>query len=348
MTKIILGDRLKKFFLTAALAVVALSMCLYMGRLVQKVYRHHFGIPVHHALLKADLSDLTDATLSHYYIHSDGRNAHAVASGLYANPPFDANGVPMVDYGGKSGRQYNPVTISQFALETWELFLQIGSEEHLRTFLRQARWLLEHQENGKWYYTFDLERRSIKAPWISAMAQGQGICVLLRAHQNTGRTDYLSAARRAFEVMRLPVDQGGTSYPGNEGIWLEEYPNAPILTHVMNGHVWALFGVWDIYRVTGSDDSLRLFSQGVAALKADLGRYDIGYWAVSDQGTNKLLNSTYMDFEIDQLTVMHALTSDPAFLACAKKWDAYRQNSRNIWPILWHHIVRRGRLLLGQ
>ncbi len=40
--------------------------------------------------------------------------------------PFDDEGIPLLDYRGRIGRQYNPIAISQYGLGNYNLFLRNG------------------------------------------------------------------------------------------------------------------------------------------------------------------------------------------------------------------------------
>ena len=55
--------------------------------------------------------------------------------------PFDPHGIPLLDYHGKIGEQYNPIAIAQYALGHYNLFKQGRGERHLEAFLRSAVWL---------------------------------------------------------------------------------------------------------------------------------------------------------------------------------------------------------------
>ena len=326
-------------FIVFAILISASLFALYR---IRRVYRYHFGIPNLHPFHRADLSDLTGNTLSHYYVHMDGKYVRAVESGLYSTPPFDENGIPMVDYKREINKQYNPYSISQFALENWELFLQTGNQKHLDTFLKQANWLVENQEEGKWYNHFEVKRRGLKNPWVSCIAQGAGISVLLRAWQIKEDEGYLRAAEKAFGIFKIPIDRGGISYKNGTGTWFEEYPNPSAPSHVMNGHIWALFGIWDMYRVTHDADALRLFKEGVLALKTDISKYDTGFWVLYDQQFRAFLSSLYINSEINQLKVMHALTEDSIFSDYAKKWEQYRQDKkRSFYRVLKTKVYKK-------
>ena len=105
--------------------------------------------------------------------------------------PFDENGIPMLDYKGKVGKQYNPIAISQYGLGHYNLYKRTGERKNWEIFLKVADWLvnnLEPNPNGihVWNHYFDWEYRdTLKSPWYSALSQGQGISLLLRAFQET-------------------------------------------------------------------------------------------------------------------------------------------------------------------
>ena len=95
-----------------------------------------------------------------------------------------------------------------------------------RTSSRIARGL------SVWNHHFDWEYRdTLKAPWYSALAQGQGISVLVRAYKESGEARYLEGARRAFASFQQPLDSGGVAFTDSAGdLWFEEYIVSPRLT----------------------------------------------------------------------------------------------------------------------
>ncbi len=303
------------------------------------VYIHYYHSSRDHSFYQADLSDLFDDTLSHYYVHTGGTEAIALESGMYASPPFNLDGVPVVDYQGDIGRQVNPVTVAQYGLDNWELYLQTQDEKYVDVLLSQSDWLVEHQEAGKWTYNFDLKKYSLQRGWISAMAQGQAISLLLRTWQFTNDSVYFQSAREAFKLFQLTLDQNGVSFFNSDSsIWFEEYPNRLEPTHVLNGHVWALFGIWDYYRVTRDSTAKWLFEAGVNAIEDQIELYDTGFWVLYEQKPFQLLNGTYMDLQIDQLEVLYFLTHHDVFNVYARKWHAYYINKKYFPKIIIQKI----------
>lgn len=201
--------------------------------------------------------------------------------------PFDEEGVPLTDYGGQLGTQYQPVGIAQYALGNWNLFLNSGKVRYKRQFLKIASWLCENLVSkgnfGVWEYRFDYPRFQLKCPWPSAMAQGLGISVLVRAYQLTKDERYLNCAKLALGAFEVPIKQGGILYEDTKGfIWYEEYPSSIDPPHVLNGFIFALLGPYDFYRVTGDSKAHRIFEEGIKTLVANIERYDMGFWSRYD------------------------------------------------------------------
>ena len=117
---------------------------------------------------------------------------------------YDSSGIPQLDYHGHIGLQYNPIAIAQYGLGNYNLFRRTADPERRRKFFLVADWLCSHLEQNShglavWNHHFDWEYRdTLKAPWYSALAQGQGISVLVRAHKESGDARYLEAAQRAL------------------------------------------------------------------------------------------------------------------------------------------------------
>ena len=131
---------------------------------------------------------------------------------------YDPSGIPQLDYHGRIGLQYNPIAIAQFGLGNYNLCSRTGDSARRTKFFQSADWLasnLEQNPHGLWVWNhhFDWEyRETLKAPWYSALAQGQGISVLVRAHKESGDARYLDAAQRAFASFQQPIENGGVAF----------------------------------------------------------------------------------------------------------------------------------------
>lgn len=248
--------------------------------------------------------------------------------------PFDAAGIPQLDYHGRIGVQYNPIAIAQYGLGNYNRFRQTGDAERRKKCLAAADWLVANLVPNPrgvpvWNHHFDWEYRTrLVAPWYSGLAQGQGISLLVRAHRETGEARYLEAARRAFVACRTPVGEGGVLFVDADGLpWIEEYIVSPP-THILNGFIWALWGVYDLHLATREPDAATLHARGVETLEKNLPRYDAGFWSLYEQSGTRmrmLASAFYHALHIVQLRVMHRLTGTAVFLETAERWETYRR-----------------------
>lgn len=249
--------------------------------------------------------------------------------------PYDRAGIPQLDYHGNIGLQHNPIAIAQYGLGNYN-FWQASSDPARRDkFFRIANWLCDHLEtNAKglavWNHHFDWEYRdTLKAPWYSALAQGQGISVLVRAYKESGEPRFLKAAQLAFASFQRPIDEGGVAFIDTSGdLWFEEYIVYPP-THILNGFIWALWGVHDYFLATGEKAPQELFSRGVRTLLHNLQRYDLGFWSLYEQSGTRLpmvASRFYHRLHIVQLRVMHRLTAESKFAEIADMWESYTRN----------------------
>ncbi len=126
----------------------------------------------------------------------------------------------MLDYHGHIGLQYNPIAIAQYGLGNYNL-LRSGDRatRSPQKFLAASRTGAQHlaeesrTASGSGTHHFDWEYRdTLKAPWYSGLAQGQGISLLVRAHHATRDPKYDVAARRSFESFTRSVDEGGVLF----------------------------------------------------------------------------------------------------------------------------------------
>jgi hypothetical protein len=260
--------------------------------------------------------------------------------------PYDAAGIPMLDYHGVIGLQYNPIAIAQWGLANYNRFRETSDSDEARwqKTLKAADWLaanLEQNAHGLWVWNhhFDWEYRdTLKAPWYSGLAQGQGVSLLLRAHAHSHYKDerYRRAAEKAFVALTRPIAEGGVlfedvSQNNEKNLWIEEYLVDPP-THILNGFMWALWGVFDFWLARADTSAKELFNRGVETLVHNLARFDTGYWSLYEQsGTRvKMLASPfYHRLHIVQLRVMSKLTGDARFAAVAERWEGYAQRRGN-------------------
>ena len=244
----------------------------------------------------------------------------------------DAGGIPLLNYRGNIGLQYNPIAIAQWGLGNCNLFLRSKNELYKKKFLAAADWLIQHLEPNSfgvpvWNHLFDWEYRTpLRAPWYSGLAQGQGISLLVRVAQQTGRAEYLEAATRAFAGFSSSTQEGGVVFTDEHGdLWFEEYIVSPP-THILNGFIWAAWGVYDFFLATKGRAARQLFNRAVETLRKNLDRYDMGFWSLYELSGTRLpmvASPFYHQLHVAQLRVMHRLTGDEVFSQYADCWEKY-------------------------
>ena len=117
----------------------------------------------------------------------------------------------------------------------------------------------------------------------------------------------------------MPIERGGITGACDGRVTYEEYPAQPA-PHVLNGMIFALFGLWDLLRAQPDDARAKaIFEHGVATVEALLPRYDTGWWSLYDlyhlevAGPRNPCTAHYHDIHVKQLRVMHAITGRDAF-----------------------------------
>jgi heparosan-N-sulfate-glucuronate 5-epimerase len=249
--------------------------------------------------------------------------------------PHDLHGIPLLNYHGEIGFQYNPIAISQWGLGNYNVFAQTGSTEAHAKFLKASNWLCERLEKNShglhvWNHYFDWEyRQTLKAPWYSGLAQGQAISLLVRAHAESGERKYLNCAALACRSFLADVASGGVRFVDAEkNIWFEEYLISPP-THILNGFIWAAWGLYDYFLATGSREAMGLFAAAITTLDANLGRYDLGFWSryeLSGTLLPMIASPFYHRLHVTQLRVMHRITSEKTFDQYAERWESFAQS----------------------
>jgi hypothetical protein len=282
----------------------------------------------------SNTDDVHGARLGRYYLVFDEEELKRGGSQDFR---FDAEGIPVIPtYVDVATRRlhYFPIAIGQYALAIFHTWLRSAREDDRRRFLRLADWFVEHQAfDGCWHAQVEMPLYRLRAPWPSAMAQGRGLSVLTRAWQCTSDERYIGCARRALAAFSVPVEWGGITDAFDGRITYEEYPAQPA-PHVLNGMIFALFGVWDFVRVRPDDArAADIFERGVATIEALLPLYDTGWWSLYDlyhlevpTPRNPCTNH-YHDIHIKQLQIMHAITARESFGAFARRWAAYQDGS---------------------
>ena len=287
-----------------------------------------------HSALRAN--DLTDIDLKKLRAYPQNYESKIGLIGT-----TDESGVIMLDYKGELGLQYNPNAIAQLALGYFDKIL--CGDDCKKEFLTLSSYFLRHGRFVKddvllWEYKFPFEMRNyLYSPWRSALAQGQGISVCLRAYQLSQDEKYLDAAKNAFKSFYFLAKEhrGGVLDDSKGYTWLEEYivesPN-----HVLNGFIWALWGVRDYAVFMNDKYAWELWHSCVKTLRENLGHYDLGFWTTYDlikfnPGRQPVMPCSiyYQNLHVVQMKAMYRLTSDFAFKHYEEKWNAQLTNKFN-------------------
>lgn len=249
--------------------------------------------------------------------------------------PFDSKGIPLLNYLGDIGVQYNPTAIAQYALANYNL-AQNPQDIYFQKFLLGADWLannLRVSPEGVYLWPYNFDFYIMKAPWYSGLAQGEGLSVLVRAYAATGKKQYQEAGEKVYRSLCRTTAAGGVLYRQGEDCWIEEVvcdPPIPPL-HILNGFISALWGIHDYVLLTQSQEAKDLFVCCSNTVLKYLPQYDMGFWSLYKlMPKNKIkfiASPNYHLLHIAQLRILYSMTGEKKYSYYADTWENYENNS---------------------
>lgn len=213
-----------------------------------------------------------------------------------------------------------PVAIFQYGLGAYDLYLQTHDERYVRKFMQCVDWAIEHEdEKGRWN---NFSHYCPENPY-SAMAQGEGVSLLIRAYKYTGKTDYLNAAKKALAFMLLPLTDGGTSKYESDDVYLMEYTFKGM---VMNGSIFSWWGLYD-YVLVSKDEGIykKIMEKTLQTIIKVLPMFKCTYWSMYSMD-GLIASPFYHNLHVAQMQAMYELTGEPIFDEYAKCWKQQQKN----------------------
>lgn len=239
---------------------------------------------------------------------------------------FDDNGIPynIASLGEQKKKIYFPITIIQYGLGCYDVYLEKGEKDYKKKMLMMADWVVTHSDQNGAVDAFG--PLMYRCSW-SSMAQGEGASLLARAYVETSDPIYLETCRKLIHFMLCERDKGGTSEYTEEGLLLHEYPDKSL---VLNGWIFSAFGLLDCYKITKEEIYRRHWKDAVRGIRNMLNRFDCGHWSFYDLG-GKYTSPFYHCLHIELLKALNHLEPDPVFEKYIQKWTSNKQSRFWSW-----------------
>jgi len=254
---------------------------------------------------------------------------------------YDKKGIPQLNYQGDIGIQYNPIAIAQWSLGNYNLWKKNNSQDCYKKFIKGADWLhnnlnLNNENIYVWQHHFNwVYKENLINPWHSGLAQGQGLSVLVRAYQISQNQKYLESAKKAYQSFLIDTSKGGVTFTDkDDNVWIEEYIMKKSPTHILNGFIWGLWGVYDYWLLTKDDSVKKLFNRYIKTVLNNVEKYDIGYWSLYELSNLKIkmrASIFYHKLHIVQLQILFNMTGIEDFKNVSEKWNNYLNKKFNVF-----------------
>src|SRR5690554_1122313 len=242
----------------------------------------------------------------------------------------DSNGVAILD------GNYHPTVIGKVALKAINYYKKTKSEAAKKVFLDQMKWAEENfyetDNYGFWYFEVSAPLYHLEPGWTSAFSQGLLLNASLEAYRLTGDKKYTRLIEKGLKAYMVPVENGGFLRGWDEGeLWYEEY-GTERPSRVLNGTIYGLEGVYNVYRDLNSQLALKIFESGVETIKNHLEDYDAKYtsrYSLADWKDEVSLEH-YHEGHVIQLLWLYDITGEEVFKKYAK---IFLENDRNTFMI---------------
>lgn len=281
--------------------------------------------------------DKADSCENQHFVYDDFKvNSIDIGQRSNANdksaffPPQDQddNGVYMYNMYGKL--VYHPVGMAQYCQQLINIYFRTNDRKCLEVLKAHAEKFIgigvEIDGTILFPYVFDYNFNSrdlMKAPWYTAMAQGEILCVFSRLYELTGDKDYHETATKIFKSFsrfKGKYGQWVSCIDKHGNLWLEEYPSEQP-SHVLNGMIFAIFGIYDYYLINRGENELKMLKAAITTIKKNMDHYrnedNLSYYSMK----YSVINPNYHPIHIKQLRLLHAISGIRDFEEMAELFE---------------------------
>lgn len=232
----------------------------------------------------------------------------------------------------------HPIVWAQYAMAALLEWERTGDQIWLDRAVRNAQELVDtHVESGgAWWFQYDWPwtyvDRTLSAPWWSGMAQGEALSVFSRLVAiQPDNPAWREAADRTFDsfLQRGSGNESPWSTVVDNGyLWFEEYAGDQPPLLVMNGHVFAIFGLYEYWLLTDDPRAAEYIDGGATAILAAMpvirSEGEVSYYCAQAGYCRQAVwqNPTYHPIHIQQLHALGRITGDGAFDTWAERFES--------------------------
>jgi hypothetical protein len=220
----------------------------------------------------------------------------------------------------------NPAGLAQLGLGWWERMLagETGAADEFLAVSAALEKRAVEERGALWWPSKVALNKYIPLSVYSSLPQAQVISMFIRAFLLTEDSRWKTLAGRALPPLlssRISELVRETEY----GPVLEEGPSEPP-SHVLNGWIYALWGLWEAQVALGHEGAADMFQSSIACLRRMLGAYDVGWWtrySLYPHLLPDLAKPFYHRLHVHQVEVMYRLYRHTEFRDAARRWRAY-------------------------
>ncbi|WP_309065061.1 cell wall-binding repeat-containing protein [Microbacterium sp.] len=247
-------------------------------------------------------------------------NVHDAAQNL------DSTGLRILNMGPNGSRVDHPVAYAQYGISALLEYQSTGDQIWLERAIRHAERLeqIHTERDSAWYfpYLFDwtYTGKTLHAPWWSAMAQGEALSLFVRLYEETGDERWKAGAGHTWLSLKQPRSSSEPwATMTDQGLLVfEEYAGDLPPLRVLNGHLFALFGVYDYWRLTGDPEAIAYLDGAATTVLEVMPKIrvpgGVSYYCWQDDCRQRVWqNPTYHVIHSWQLDTLARLTGDRRF-----------------------------------
>jgi hypothetical protein len=184
------------------------------------------------------------------------------------------------------------------------------------------------RSEGAVYFPYTMKKGgagvTMYSPWYSSLSQGTSLSAYIRLYRASGDKRYRKIADsvyESFKQLKRETDPWIAMVDNDNYLWFEEYPHNPP-THVLNGFITGIFGLYEYWLRTKTDESRALLEASITTVQHYLDEFRVPgevSWYALNHGYRG--NEFYHAMHILQLRKLYLITNETYFKKMEKKFN---------------------------